>query len=227
MRVETYLVTLSSNLMFSIFKSPLQKLAAEIEKASKNMNLPAELGFIERLMKVSKTDLRLHFHDFKLSVYDLYRSHLDNYVQVTNSQLPTLEAFSRWLTQEDKQGPHSVEDWAMVFLYNPSKMSPLQTIFVKMEHSPTIMDLSMEIEFMNQLRALSLEDIRSNLMEFQRCLRNLYTSHTDTIYEVTPETLPTLIEFSNWINSLGTIDGHNFEGQGEIFTADPSEPDSE
>ena len=102
-------------------------------------------------------------------------------------------------------------------------MFTLLEIKNKIDQAPTVMDLSEELSFMEQLMVLPLDEIKSNSKDFQAIIASLATSHYDTFYEVTEGTLPKLKKFSEWLVEVGREIPQNFSADAATFNCGPRE----
>lgn len=82
-------------------------------------------------------------------------------------------------------------------------MKKLNELGERLESSPTIMDISSEISFINELMSVDIDDILKNKNIFCKIVADIELSHTDAGYfELSPENDHIFVDFYNWLSSM-------------------------
>ena len=156
------------------------------------------IGYAKQLREVPIDVAVAHAEEFETAVRSLSTTHLENTLfHVTAKEQEELNSFAQWVDAvRDESSGVDVSRWTFPL------RAPLSgwEFFKAM---PTCMVATQELKFIERLRAVPLESIRSNPESFAAVVDSLGLSHMDTgVFGLTEENEKEFLSFAVWLKEL-------------------------
>lgn len=158
------------------------------------------IEYAKRLREVPINVIAAHPDEFGAAVRNLSTTHLENTLfHVTAKEQEELNSLAQWLdTVKDESGV-DVARWIFPLRVPVSGWKFFQAM-------PTCMVATEELKFIERLRAMPLESIRSNPEAFAAIVDNLELSHMDTgVFGLTEENEKEFFSFVTWLKKLEEV----------------------
>ncbi len=158
------------------------------------------IEYTKRLREVPIDVIVAHADEFGAAVRSLSTTHLENTLfHVTAQEQEEFNSLAQWLdTIRDESGV-DVTKWTYPLRVPTSGWEFFQAM-------PTCMVATEELKFIERLRAVPLELIRSNPEAFAAIVDNLELSHMDTgVFGLTEENEKEFFSFVTWLKELENL----------------------